>query len=170
MWAQGLVPGARTRDESLPTAALRSVGLMSRRDTPTMRIKDLARDFNRQSSDPAARSWQKSRDQETLPDSDYRKLDTLLEADDLKGAKKEYDRLVGSGHRAVRIAARFRTIRPFTGTRERDQDFYNSLSDGQKKVYDRALADQREQGKRFFSMFGTPAQTNDAEEVPAFSE
>ena len=170
MWAQGLVPGARGRDESLTAAAGRTFGVMSRRDTPGMRIHNLAADFNRSSSDPAARSWQKARDQETLPDSDYRRLDTLLEANELKAAKKEYDQLVASGHRAVRIAARFRTLRPFTGTRERDLEFYNSLTDEQKKVYDRAKTEQQEQAKRFFSMFRSVPQTNKTEDVPAFAE
>ena len=110
------------------------------------------------------------RDQETLPDSDYQKLDMLLENNDLKAAKVEFDRLIKTGHLAGRIAGRFKSLRPFTGTRGRDVEFYNSLSDEQKKMYDRAKNEQQEQAKRFFAMFQSQPQTNNTEDVPAFSE
>lgn len=146
---EGLVPGAVKRDSSVLESAGRSMGVMSRKDTPATRIADMARDFNRDSKDPQAVAYQKARDQETLPESAYRDLDTLLESNDLKAAKKEYDRLVKEGHKPNVIATRYRNFRPFTGTVERDKAFYNSLSLRNRKLYDRARAEHQEQNERF---------------------
>lgn len=146
---EGLVPGSSKRETGVVESLGRSVGVMSRKDTAITQMREMARDFNRDSEDPDARAFQKSRDQETLPDSAYRDLDMLLEAGDLKGARKEYDRLVREGHKPSVIAARFRNFRPFTGTVERDKAFYNSLSTKERKLYDRARAEHQQQYERF---------------------
>ncbi len=166
---EGFVPGASTRETGVVESLGRSVGVMSRKDTAVTQVREMARDYNRNSRDPTAIAWQKSRDQETLPDSAYRDLDSLLEAGDLKGAKREYDRLIREGHKPSVIAARYRNFRPFTGTVARDKTFYNSLSKQNRKLYDRARAEHQQQNERFKQIKGT-VPTPDEAQTPAFAE
>ena len=43
--AEGFVPGATSRGTGIPAAVMQSVGVMSRKDTPAMEVRDLARTF-----------------------------------------------------------------------------------------------------------------------------
>lgn len=138
---EGFLPGARGRELTPVQMIGQSVGVMSRKFTAASEIRPWAQSFNRQSADPGARLWQKQRDQEVTPESDYSRLTTALEMNDLDRARREYDRLIAGGHKAEVVQRYYAHARPFTGTVARERDFVAQLSPRQAEVYRRAQAE-----------------------------
>ena len=80
----------------------------------------------------------------------HRALDDALDAQDLARAAKEYERLLASEHKAASIRSRYSNWRrPFTGSRELEEQFRESLSEPQKRAYERAMAERNERNYRF---------------------
>jgi hypothetical protein len=148
---EGLLPGARGRELTPAQMAGQSVGIMTKRYTAATEVRAWAKDFN-QHGDPAARTWQKQREQQTLPESDYNKLTTLLEMDDLAGARKEYQRLLKKGHTARAMNARYSGSHPFTGTIVREAAFVAQLDPNQARIYRRAQAEHTRTYQQFRRM------------------
>jgi len=160
--ADGLLPGATGREQTGPGQfALGLVGVGSRRYTAETEMFQLAAKFNRGSEDPRANRQQKMRDDAPKQQSAYRKLDVLLEADDLAGARKEYAALQKEGHTKDAIAARMKAItdghlaHPFTGSQEREKQFKASLTPEQRMEYERAVALRKERAAKFSRMLQT---------------
>ncbi|MDE2105151.1 MAG: hypothetical protein KGL39_48435 [Patescibacteria group bacterium] len=146
---EGLLPGAKGRDESIAGMALQSVGVGSHKDTDVGRIYRLADEFNRNSPDAAARSFQASRDNTSFGHSVYSKLDDLLDAGETKKAQIEYKALLASGKTPAQIAARYDRTAPFTGNGKREIKFLASLTPEQKNVYRKARAEQQARQRAF---------------------
>jgi hypothetical protein len=152
---EGLVPGARSRETTLASAALQSVGVGSRKASPASDIRDKAADFNRSSNDPAARRYQERMDAETHAESDYRRLDDALDAGDQKRAAREYRALIDSGHKPERIDERYREIHnPFTGTQGREKQFKQTLSGPVLRQYAEAMKERQTRLDKFHAMLG----------------
>lgn len=149
VWAEGLLPGAKGREQGVLDAALSSVGVGSRKYTAETQVAGWARDFNRSSSDPHARTEQRQRDSEARTEGSYRKLDALLDAGKLAQAATEYQALQADGHKDKDIAGHYDHARPFTGTKAGDKAFENSLDPGQKQMYERALAERKKRQDAF---------------------
>lgn len=148
-----LKPNQAAREQTTAgTIALGLVGVGSRKYSPATKVFDWAREFNRHSEDPAARTWQRQRDESTYEESIYRKLDNLLAAGDFKRARSEYEELIKDGHTPENIAARYRRATYFTGSRAREEDFRESLTSDQAKVYDTAQAERAARGEQFQAM------------------
>jgi len=99
MGFEGFLPEARGQGQSkLGQLALSQVGIGSRKYTAETQMYDAAANFNRASNNPAAQTYQKTRDAEARVEGQYRKLDNLLDAGDVDGARKEYEALKAEGH------------------------------------------------------------------------
>jgi len=146
----GFGPGAAKRGQTaLGTLAAAQFGVSSRQYTPVTQMYDLASQFNRSNPDPRAQEHQATRDAEVRQQSIYKGLDNLLQAGDTKAAREEYQNLIAEGHTPRSIASRYGRQTPFTGSRERETQFFNSLNPGQQKVYQQALADRQSLAGKF---------------------
>jgi len=150
---EGLLPGAAGREQTGPgQVALSLVGVGSRKFTAQTQVSDWARTFNR-NGDASARTYQRHRDDEARGESDYRKLDALLDAGKLDQAAEEYAELVKDGHKPESVQARYDKTKPmFTGKKDREDLFVQSLSAGQRQIYDRATQEREERAARFKQM------------------
>ncbi len=148
----GLLPGAAGKEQTAAGMLLSSIGVGSRKFTASMQIRDLAADFNRSSEDPATRDFQLKRDGSAWGNSDYRKLDALLDAGDLAGARQEYDGLLKDGKVPANIEGRYERQAPFTGNQKREAKFLESLTPKQLELYDKARAEQTARNQAFKAM------------------
>lgn len=141
---EGFMPGAKGKEQTAPgQVALALAGVGSHKYTAQTQMFDLATKFNRQDKDPKAQLYQRTRDAEAKGDSAYRKLDALLDAEDLKGAKDEFEALQKEGHNAHSISLRYSHVqRPFTGNTAREVQFRASLNPQEKAVYDKAIQER----------------------------
>jgi hypothetical protein len=149
--AEGFLPGAPAREQTKVSQASQSLlGIGSRKYTAQTQMYDAAAGFNRGSSDAKANLFQKTRDSDAKMESQYRKLDDLLDAGDMDGAKKEYKALIAEGHTAQNIATRYNGIfRPFTGSAARERTFKASLSTEQLKTYNEAIQERKARRDQF---------------------
>lgn len=147
--SEGLLPGAAGREQGPVDSALASVGIGSHKYTAQTQVWGWASDFNRNSDDPATRTWQRHRDAAVKGESAYRKLDALLDAGKLEDAQKEYEDLQADGHKPETIQARYRRSMPFTGSLEGERAFKASLNAEQQRIYERALQERRERAEKF---------------------
>ncbi len=150
--ADGLLPGAAGKEQTAAGMLLSSIGVGNRKFTASMQIRDLAADFNRNSEDPATRDFQLKRDGSAWGNSDYRKLDALLDAGDLAGARQEYDGLLKDGKVPANIEGRYERQAPFTGNQKREAKFLESLTPKQRELYEKARAEQTARNQVFKAM------------------
>lgn len=147
---EGMLPGAAGREQTIPSMALASIGVGSRKFPAQNQMWELAGDFNRKSPDAAARRFQLQRDGDVHAEGAYRKLDALLDAGDLDGAEKEYQALVKDGHKPEAIRARYGAVfRPFTGNQDREAKFKKSLNEADRKKYDAAIEERKARLRAF---------------------
>jgi hypothetical protein len=149
---EGLAPGKGHPETTLTSAALQAVGVGSRQATAYQRVKELARDFNRNSADPAVRAQQDRDDVESHKESDYKRLDNALLSDDLGAAKREYQKLLDEGKKAPKIAQRYSHEAGFTGSKHRDQQFIATLTPAQRSLMERAKAEKAQLYRKFLVM------------------
>lgn len=91
------------------------------------------------------------KDTGTYPVSKYQQLRYALEDGDLDRAKEEYDKLlVDATARKIREGFHSSVNHPFTGTKESDRAFVDSLSDEDKALYELALDKRAQIIQRFF--------------------
>lgn len=155
----GLLPGAKGREQTGPgQIALALVGVGSRRYTAETEMYELAAKFNRKSTNPKVLNQQKDRDDSPKKQTAYRKLDVLLEADDLEAARKEYRALIGDGHSKEAIAQRMKATtdghiaHPFTGSQAQEAFFKASLTPDQLLEYNRAIEARKARAAKFGQM------------------
>jgi hypothetical protein len=149
---EGLLPGAASRDQSKPgQMALSLIGVGSRKYSPATQMWQLATQFNRDSADPAARSYQKQQDVRSHAEGAYRKLDDLLDAQDLGRALTEYAALRADGKTDEGFKSHFHA-RPFTGNATREALFVDKLTPAQQKIYYQAKQDQLTRVEEFQKM------------------
>ena len=152
MGAEGFLPGATGREQtSAGQFALGLLGVGSQRYTAETEMYQAAEKFNRSSPDPRAQRHAKEREDSPKEQSDYRKLDVLLEAGEMDAARKEYKALIADGHSKDAIEQRFKATnhagqvaRPFTGSQEREAKFKASLTPDERLEYNRAIAIRKE--------------------------
>lgn len=150
---EGLLPGAAGRgDTSLSQVGLAMLGVGSHRYTPATQMWELAADYNRASKDPSAQHYQARRDAEAHAESAYRKLDNLLDADQPERARKEYEALLAEGYKPENVAKHYSQAQHFTGGAARERGFIQSLSAGQKEIYQRAQTERRDRLLKFQTM------------------
>lgn len=150
MGVDGFLPGAAAKGQTgLGSAVVATVGVSSRKENATGEVWDLARDYNLNHGDAKAVKFQTDRDNRSGPPSDYRALDNLLDAGQPEKAKAEYEKLLKQGRTAEQIKARYDRSLPFTGNSTRETDFVNSLTEAQKKTYQRAREEQRARREAF---------------------
>jgi hypothetical protein len=161
---EGVLPGAKGREQTAPgQVALALAGVGSRKYTAETQTYEEATKFNRRSPDAKAQLFQKTRDADAKTEGQYRKLDDLLDGDDLKGAQKEYEALIAEGHTPANMAARYRGIfRPFTGNAKREKDFKESLSPADRKIYDEAIQRRKERRDKFNQLRELVTESADA--------
>lgn len=147
--AEGLLPGAAGKDQSIAGMALSSGGVGSRKFSAVNQVRDLAADFNRNSPDAKAKNFQSDRDSGSFGHSDYAKLDALLDAGDTAKAAAEYKALLAEGKTPALISARYDRTIPFTGNHQREMQFVNSLTPEQKATYKKARAEQQSRQDAF---------------------
>jgi hypothetical protein len=116
----------------------------------------------RQQTMQLARKWKKANgvkeDEGSFPESDYLDLNNALRRGDMKVAKEQIERLKEEGgkndkqlEKYYETYAKYR----FTGSKEREEEFYSSLNEEQKNVYDKAKGSNQEVSNRFFQIMGT---------------
>jgi hypothetical protein len=148
--AEGLLPGASGREQTGPgQLGLALLGVGSRKYTAQTQMWQLAADYNRASNDPGARHFQERREAEAHAESAYRKLDNLLDADELDRARREYEALVAEGYKPDNIAGHYAHAQYFTGSAARERAFVQSLSAGQREIYSRAQAERAARLEKF---------------------
>jgi hypothetical protein len=159
--AEGFLPGAAGREQnSLSTLLMSTAGVTSHKYTAQTQVSGWAADFNRNSGDPSARTHQRQLDTEAHVESAYRKLDALLDENKIDQADAEYSELVKDGHKPGNIAERYsHVMRPFTGQGAREGAFRDSLSAGQREIYQRALDERRARLGAFQRMIAKDAET-----------
>lgn len=159
VWTEGLLPGAAGKEQTGPgQVGLALVGVGSRKYTAQTEVYQWAKDFNRDSTDPAARLYQQQRDSEARGESAYRKLDALLDAGDTQQAAQEFQSLVAEGHRPQSVMAHYDRMQPFTGSAARERAFVQQLSATENGVYQRALQERRDRLAAFMAMLRTRQQ------------
>jgi hypothetical protein len=149
---EGFTPGATGREQTGPgQVALALAGVGSRKYTPETKMYDAATHFNRNSPDAKTQLYQKERDTEAIVASQFRKLDDLLDAGELKAALKEFEALKAEGHTDEGFKRHF-AARPFTGNSAREIAFRNALSPEEQKTYRAALELRRARAESFAKM------------------
>ena len=102
---------------------------------------------------------------EDIEDEDYDvDADEVLEVLDF-----DFERLVVEGgkndkqlEKYYEAYAKYR----FTGSKKREEEFYSSLNEEQKNVYDKAKGSNQEVSNRFFQIMGTsPEEVKEVKEV-----
>lgn len=148
--AEGFLPGASSREQTVTTSLLSTGGIGSRKLTKGMVVSDWAREFNQESGDPRAVQWQKERDSQTpAGERPYRALDALLDAEDYAGALREYQELLKEGRTPEMVLRRYNAVRrPFTGSRAREVAFVRGLNPAQRRDYNRAMEERMERARR----------------------
>jgi hypothetical protein len=157
MAVDGFIGGAAKGQTGLGQVAAATFGVSSRKESPSAQTYERASDFNRNSSDPAARLYQQRRDTEKLPASDFRVLDNLLDAGKLDAAQSAYNALVAAGHKPQSIAARYAKSYSATGSAKegpngepsREQQFFDSLTPTEQRTYQRAAAERAARLEQF---------------------
>lgn len=142
MAVDGFIGGAAKGQTGPGQMIAATVGISSKKESATSKIYDLAGQFNRNSKDAAARSFQQERDNSSGPPSDYRILDNLLDAGKLDAAQKAYDALRAGGHAAKSIAAHFDRNLYYSGNAQRERSFVASLTPEQRSIYQQAAAER----------------------------
>ncbi len=151
--SEGFMPGAAGREQGPADTLLGSVGVGSRKFTANTQVSEWARDFNRNSPDPAARTHQRQSDAAAHGESAYRQLDALLDAGKLDLASTEYEELLKDGHKADSVAKRYSQVnRAFTGANAREHDFKASLNPQQIAIYERAIDERKQRQSAFQQM------------------
>jgi hypothetical protein len=148
MSIEGALPGATGREQTPGGMVLASLGVGSHSATASGQMYQAAAEFNRH-GDAKTQKNQLRRDAEPSGNGDYRKLDDLLDAGDLKGAQREYDALKADGKSPDTIQKRYNRFAPFTGNATQEQKFKASLSPEQQKVYAKALAEHQTRVQAF---------------------
>lgn len=149
---EGFAPGAAGREQTGPgQVALALAGVGSRKYTAETQMYEAATRFNRNSADAKTQLYQKTRDAEAIVQSQFRKLDDLLDAGDLEAARKEYEALKAEGHTDQGFLNHF-AQRPFTGNAAREAAFKESLTPAELKVYQQALQDRAKRRENFGKM------------------
>jgi hypothetical protein len=82
------------------------------------------------------------RQEGVYPVSKYQPLRYALEDGDIERAKEEYKKLIDSKMTRKKIALGFKSSiqHPFTGKKETDEKFSKQLKDGDKLIYENAMA------------------------------
>ncbi len=151
MGAEGFAPGAPAREQTKVSQAAQALaGIGSRKYSAETQLYDAAAKFNRNSG-PAGQSYQKARDAEARVEGQYRKLDDLLDAGDVAGARKEYNALRAEGHTDEGFLRHF-ADRPFTGNAARELQFKQSLSPAEQQQYQAALQTRQTRRENFGKM------------------
>ena len=143
MGVDGFLPGAAKAGQTgLGSAAVATVGVSSRKESPSSDVWNLARQSNLASKDPLAVQYQKRRDNETGLPSDYRALNNLLDAGQLDKAKAEVAALEAAGKTEEQITKHYERNTYYTGSQAREEAFTATLTPPQKKLYERAQAEK----------------------------
>lgn len=150
--AEGFLLGAPVREDTKASQVAQALlGIGSRKYTAETQMYQAAANFNRNSPDAATQNYQKTRDNEAKVEGQYRKLDDLLDANDLDRARKEFEALRAEGHTEQGFERHF-ALRPFTGNTQREAQFRQSLSDADAKVYQQAIQERQQRALRFGQM------------------
>lgn len=135
-------------DQTLKDAALASIGIPSKRYSKQQEVYEIADRWMKNNPDPKVKERYDRIRQETLPDSPYRPLRDALNKDDLKAARREYDKLRQTRSQSL-IHQSMRHSRPFTGSLSSDIKFKNSLTPEQLKTYNLAIKERQDQYQKF---------------------
>jgi len=152
-----LVPiqiGGLTRDDQkVWESFVTTMGVQTRRDNPVADTLRLVANWKEHSNDPALRAqWEKAQ-QYSMPKSDYAKLRSQLDFDDIEGAYREYYRLVTEqGKKDKDIEKALNPKHPFTGSKAAETRFIESLDAEDRATYDRAVAHKEELFDKFQAM------------------
>lgn len=142
------IPLQARSDQTTAQAILSSAGIPSKSYTKQQEIYEIADKWMAGNVDPKIQERYKRIQQETMPDSPYRPLRDALKKDDLKAAKAEYLKLKSTRNYST-IAQAVRSERPFTGSHASEAKFKASLTPEQKKVYDAAIQERRDNYQKF---------------------
>jgi len=144
--------GALTRDDQrLWESFITSMGIQTRRDTPTMDVHRLISQWKSKSTDPKMKENWEAAQQTIYAPSPYEPLRNALRQDNEPRAAKEYDKLLKT-HDASAIANALAPGKPFTGSWNTESKFKASLTPAQRKIYDSAVNEHRELWSKFQSM------------------
>jgi hypothetical protein len=144
---EGMLPGKEAREQTtMGTLAQAALGVGSRKYTAQTQMYELADKFNRHQPDAKTQNYTKERDARVGTESAYRKLNDLLEAGNIDGARKEYQALMKDGHTKEAIQRHYQSseTRTFTGNADRESRFVNSMTEAQRKLYGKAKAERKQ--------------------------
>lgn len=115
----------------------------------------------------------------SYPESDYNPIKLALERDEVDKAKEEYQKLLVTKKKqlvkdpAKEVELYFHDLsdHKFTGSATREDDFYASLSEERKKVYQAARAHNKELADKFFAeVLGHPDKPKKQRRFSAFQQ
>lgn len=147
---QGLLPGGR-KDIGLGAQAITSMGVAITQANAQRRLYEVADKWMETNKDPAIRERYERFKAETHVDSPYTPLRHALQRDDLKDARKEYDKLRET-RKTAQIRDTMATVRPFTGSAKSEIKFKKSLTPEQMKLYNEAVKERKDLYQKFQKM------------------
>ena len=145
--------GGLTRDDQkLWESFVTAMGVQTFRDSPVRDVQQMVSDWKESSSNPRLRAqWERQR-AEVLAPSDYATLRTALTFDDEMGALKAYRELIAKGKDPRTIEQTLNPSRPFSGAKNTEQEFINSLTPDQRTMYGRAVEQRKQLYERYKAM------------------
>lgn len=111
----------------------------------------LASDWMKKSEDPKVQARYQTLQKTTYPESDYKPLRDALVLNDNKKARLEYGKLLKT-KTSSQISVAMHVRRPFTGSHQMDEDFFDSLSEDQKLIFTKAVQEREDLYERFLAM------------------
>lgn len=151
-------------DQHLWESFVSAAGLQSRHETAAWDVRKLVNEWLKKNPDPRLRDQWEVQEQEVFAKSRYGALRRALEHGDMPKAKKEYDRI-----REVRTDKDIsEALRPMTKdkmgiwhekpmflSRENEKLFVSSLTEPQRRSYEKALQDRRDIWTKYLEMKST---------------
>jgi hypothetical protein len=140
---------ALTRDDQkMWESFVTAMGVSARSDSPQQDIRALARKWALGNADPKIKAAAEKREQEVFPPSDYTKLRFALSHDDQAAAQKALNELLKTRSWG-QVSRAMNPNLPFSGSRQHERKFLDSLSASQRQLYDRAIQDRKDMYERF---------------------
>ena len=153
-FANQIVPiqlgGFTRQDQKVWESFLTAMGLSAYRDRPQSDVQKLVGEWLGKSDDPKLKELYELRQKQEFGEGPYTALRNAIQTNDANGVKKAYEKL-SKAHSDSEITKALMAFsqRPFTGSQKYEREFYNGLSDADKKLYDQALQERRSTFTRF---------------------